>query len=226
MQLLIALLHLRIIVGFVWLFVLPSSCFYLPFMISLLTSSVGISTGLLISSSARSEVSAISTVPIVLIPQLLLGGYIKIYGRLQLDSFQHFAADCMPIRWSFEALSTVEYAKVRELNTSLHAIGSTGGFEQGVGVSCVVIGMTVPLLMKLDSTQTVSVVDIIPHSPWLQASLVSASIGAQPHLRLLLPSGPFDLPRIQRLAAARLRTNQPDPIALAKTSLSSNAARR
>ena len=91
----------------------------LPFVISLLTSSVGISTGLLISSSARSEVSAISTVPIVSYPTTS-GGYIKIYGRLQLDTFQHMAADCMPIRWSFEALTTVEYAKVREYNTSLH----------------------------------------------------------------------------------------------------------
>ena len=54
----------------------------------------------------------------------------------------------MPIRWSLRHSATVEYAKVRELNTSLHAIGSTIGFEQGVGVSCVVlIGMTVLLLV-------------------------------------------------------------------------------
>ncbi|MGC6510252.1 MAG: FHA domain-containing protein [Myxococcota bacterium] len=147
-QMLIAILQMSIIVGFVWIFVRPTSNIVLPFIISLLTSSVGISTGLLISSSARSEVSAISTVPIVLIPQLLLGGYIKIYGRLQLDTFQHMAADCMPIRWSFEALTTVEYAKVREYNTSLHNIGSTIGFENGVGLPCtVLLSMTVLLLI-------------------------------------------------------------------------------
>ena len=54
----------------------------------------------------------------------------------------------MPIRWSFEALTTIEYAKVRQLNDSLHNISSTIGFDHGIEVPCaVLIGMTVFLLI-------------------------------------------------------------------------------
>ena len=145
---LIAVVQMGIIMSFVWLFVRPSSDLLMPFIVTILTSSVGIAVGLFISASSRSEVSAISTVPIVLIPQLLLGGYIKIYGRLQLDTLQHWAADCMPIRWSFEALTTLEYDAVRELNKTLHTIDSTIGFNDGFIIPCLIlIGMSVLLLI-------------------------------------------------------------------------------
>lgn len=158
-QLCIAVVQMSIIFSFVWAFIQPSSNLFLPLGVILLTSSVGIASGLLISSSSRSEVSAISTVPLLLIPQLLLGGYLKLYGRLELSDLQNFLSDLMPIRWSFEAVTMLEYEAVRKINTDLHSLESTIGFSSsnimiplGVLVS-MTIGMLLISWIQLKRTQ-------------------------------------------------------------------------
>ena len=72
-----------------------------------LTGMVGLSVGLLISSAAETETQAITIVPIVLLPQLMLSGYIKLFKDLS-DSVTMLSS-LLPIKWSFEALSIQMY---------------------------------------------------------------------------------------------------------------------
>ena len=89
----------------------------------LLTASCGISMGLLVSSLARTEVTAISLVPLLLFPQLLLGGFIRLYGALEEKAWLQHLADIMPIRWSFEGLVVMEYESVLLSRKALQQLG-------------------------------------------------------------------------------------------------------
>ncbi len=85
----------------------------LPFLQGLgsliLISSCAVGIGLAVSATAKNEVSALSSIPLLLIPQLMLGGYIKLYGELQMHPVFSWLTDLMPIRWGFQLLLSEEY---------------------------------------------------------------------------------------------------------------------
>ena len=68
----------------------------------------GLAMGLVVSSLAASEVTAISMLPLLLLPQLILGGFIQVYK--EMGTALQSIATLMPVRWAFEALLRVEYA--------------------------------------------------------------------------------------------------------------------
>lgn len=68
-------------------------------------SLVGIAMGLAISATVKTQVSAVVTVPLVLIPIILLGGMIKPFPEMK--GFTRFLADVTPVRWSFEMLTAL-----------------------------------------------------------------------------------------------------------------------
>jgi ABC-type multidrug transport system ATPase subunit len=106
-----------------------STPFAILWPLLILSSASGIAIGLLISSLSKTEVAAISFIPIILIPQLMLSGYIKLYGVIQEVGWQHQLADLMPIRWSFEALAIVEYKTAKLQHPILHDLSSVIGFN-------------------------------------------------------------------------------------------------
>jgi hypothetical protein len=93
-----------------------------------LIAGCGVSLGLLVSASSKTEVTAISTIPILLLPQLMLGGFIKLYGSLLYDGLQGNLADIMPIRWAFEALTVLEYNALQSTNEHVRDLNDVIGF--------------------------------------------------------------------------------------------------
>lgn len=73
--------------------------------IAVLDSILGTALGLLASSMARTEFQAVQFMPVVLIPQFLLGGFIV--PRDSLPSFLNFLSDLMPLSYSVDALTQV-----------------------------------------------------------------------------------------------------------------------
>ena len=98
--------------------------------------------GMLLSSLAYTEVTAISLVPLLLLPQLMLGGFIKLYGHLKASSWQAHFADITPIRWAFESLAIIEYDYALQQNTALKSIDQTLGFaDRSVWVSLSILAL-------------------------------------------------------------------------------------
>ncbi len=110
-----------------------------------LIAGCGISLGLLVSASSKTEVTAISMIPILLLPQLMLGGFIKLYGYLITDGLQGVVADIMPIRWAFEALSVLEYNALQAQNEHVRDLSDVIGFTTtSLGPACgTLVGFTV-----------------------------------------------------------------------------------
>lgn len=96
----------------------------------LATASVGVSLGLAVSAWSKTEVTAISVIPILLLPQLMLAGYLRLYADMEA-SLQMFCA-LIPIRWSFQGLATLEYAAWHE-NLSEQTSGLSVGLEEVIG---------------------------------------------------------------------------------------------
>lgn len=144
-QMLLATIQTFTIAVLVWLFVGLSANLFLLWGILLLTASCGITTGLFISSISKTEVMAISLIPLLLLPQLLLGGYIKLYGHMQISGWQNRIADLMPIRWSFEAMTLIEYEAFLQKNEHLRLLEEIIGFTNQTPWLAVVIliGLTI-----------------------------------------------------------------------------------
>jgi hypothetical protein len=98
-----------------------------------LTSLVGIAIGLSISAWSRTEVTAIVSVPLILIPFILFGGLLKPYH--DMGSFSQVVANLNPARWGYEAIVQLErggheeYARspkkmIRDLTEALKAVES------------------------------------------------------------------------------------------------------
>jgi ABC-type transport system involved in multi-copper enzyme maturation permease subunit len=78
------------------------------YMILLLTSIGGLATGLTVSAFVKSQEAAISLVPILLIPQVILGGLlVKLPSHKDIEIFSHLII----AKWSFEGLLTIESKK-------------------------------------------------------------------------------------------------------------------
>ena len=67
--------------------------------------------------------------PLLLFPQLLLAGYIRLYGLLMPEgepaTWLGRLSDLMPIRWSFELLAVTEYNAMKTLRTGLQGLESS-----------------------------------------------------------------------------------------------------
>ena len=85
---------------FAGLMPMPGDLFGIPqFWAMLLTASVGIATGLLISSVVRTSQMATSLVPLILIPQILFSGLVGVpYGLSRVVSMT------IPAAWSFDTM--------------------------------------------------------------------------------------------------------------------------
>ena len=113
----------------IWLLCGLSSSLIYGWGILWVTALAGIALGLTVSAISRTEVMSISLVPLLLFPQLLLSGFIKLYGMLHMTGWQMYVADCMPIRWSFESLMILEYNSMLSQNKDLRNLETIIGFQ-------------------------------------------------------------------------------------------------
>ena len=72
----------------------------------MVTAAAGIGLGLLVSSLAPTEVTAIAVIPLLLLPQLMLAGFLKLFK--DMDILQQALTWFVPMRWSFEGLTWTE----------------------------------------------------------------------------------------------------------------------
>ena len=108
LQLVLAMVQVLIMGMLVWMFVpLGAATMLTSWVVLFLTASAGISIGLLISGWAKTEVTAISVIPIVLLPQLMLAGYLKIWT--QMGNVGQVLGSLLPLKWSFQTLVEIEY---------------------------------------------------------------------------------------------------------------------
>ena len=77
------------------------------FFLLLLTSLPVLLLALLISSLVSTTEAAMGLIPLVLIPQVILGGLISTF--VTMSGFEKFLAAFMTSRWSFEAMTILEY---------------------------------------------------------------------------------------------------------------------
>jgi ABC-type multidrug transport system ATPase subunit len=77
------------------------------FFMLLLTALPALLLGLLISSLVSTTEAAMGLIPLVLIPQVILGGLISTF--ITMSGFEKFLAAFMTSRWSFEAMTILEY---------------------------------------------------------------------------------------------------------------------
>ncbi|MGB5894707.1 MAG: ATP-binding cassette domain-containing protein, partial [Ignavibacteriaceae bacterium] len=77
------------------------------FFLLLLTSLPALLLGLFISSLVSTTEASMGLIPLVLIPQVILGGLISTF--VTMSGFEKFLAAFMTSRWSFEAMTILEY---------------------------------------------------------------------------------------------------------------------
>ena len=121
----------------VWGFLPMESSVGSALVVSWLTLVAGVGTGMLVSATARTEVTAISMLPLLLLPQLMLAGYLQLYRDLSspLAALSAF----MPVRWSFSALAAQEYSSANTVYSLQEAIGFP---EAALTAPIVLIGFT------------------------------------------------------------------------------------
>jgi ABC-type transport system involved in multi-copper enzyme maturation permease subunit len=86
------------------------------FILLLLTSLPALLLGLLVSSLVSTTEAAMGLIPLVLIPQVILGGLISTF--ITMSGFEKFLAAFMTSRWSFEALTILEYKGVYDMGVT------------------------------------------------------------------------------------------------------------
>ncbi|RKY94595.1 MAG: hypothetical protein DRQ13_08055, partial [Ignavibacteriae bacterium] len=84
------------------------SSFLSMFFLLLLTSLPSLLLGLFVSSLVSTSEAAMGLIPLILIPQVILGGLITIFGNMNV--FEKVIAAFLTTRWSFEALNILEYS--------------------------------------------------------------------------------------------------------------------
>jgi len=94
------------------------SSFLSIFFLLLLSSLPSLLLGLFISSLVSTAEAAMGLIPLILIPQVILGGLITIFENM--NAFEKIIAAFLTTRWSFEAVNILEYGDFNEMNiTSL-----------------------------------------------------------------------------------------------------------
>lgn len=108
------------------------------FLLLLLTSISALTIGLFISSLVTTNESAMALIPIVLIPQVILGGLISKFGNM--NEFIQVLAGLMISRWSFEAALNLEF------NPSfLQVINEIGFSSENLTIDILVISLFIIL---------------------------------------------------------------------------------
>ncbi len=121
----LVLLQTAIMVGIVWPMVGLAWSTLLPaWALLVATATCGLGLGLLVSSVASTEVAAISSLPLLLLPQLMLSGYLDLYR--QMGDLQQALTALSPMRWVFEGLVGLEYAAADKLDV----VGTCLGFPE------------------------------------------------------------------------------------------------
>ena len=87
-QFALAAVQTLLITIIMWSMVNLTANFFAFWGVLQLIAGCGISLGLLVSASSKTEVTAISMIPILLLPQLMLGGFIKLYVDLLNEVFK------------------------------------------------------------------------------------------------------------------------------------------
>lgn len=105
----IGFVQMLILIGLAWMPILEADP-VTALALTMLPMATGIAVGMLISAVNRTEVAAISWLPILLVPQLLLSGYFIRFGEMESDL--QTLAGVMPIRWGFQAMVELEYDEV------------------------------------------------------------------------------------------------------------------
>ena len=107
-QMALAAVQTLIMTLMVWLMVdVQNDTIFPSWTVLLITAGCGVALGLAVSSIAPNEVTAISVIPILLLPQLMLAGYLKVFGQMN-EALQHLTV-FVPLRWSFHSLVQLEY---------------------------------------------------------------------------------------------------------------------
>jgi ABC transport system ATP-binding/permease protein len=106
-QLFLAAVQVGVMVGCAWVLVGLEPLSIVPaFLLLLITAAAGIGLGLLVSSLAPTEVTAIAVIPLILLPQLMLAGYLKYFSEMGI--LQKGITHLVPVRWAFEGLAWLE----------------------------------------------------------------------------------------------------------------------
>jgi hypothetical protein len=104
---LVCAIQCAILLGIVHTTLDYSGSWWLTYVIMLLTSLAGVGMGLTLSALVRSTEAAIALVPMLLIPQIILGGIIVPIH--QLGGPMQVLSAAMVTRWGFEAGLHIEY---------------------------------------------------------------------------------------------------------------------
>jgi hypothetical protein len=115
-QALLATIQAMIITSLVWSIVgLKTSALVGAITLVSLTAMSGIAVGLVISAVSKTEVTAVSWVPLVLIPQMILAGVLKPYHALGAGKA---ISALIPARWGFESIQRHLYSQYRYSNAT------------------------------------------------------------------------------------------------------------
>ncbi len=120
-QAVIGLAQVLVLTALVWGTLPLGSSLAAGAAVAWLTLAVGVGIGMLVSSVVKTEVTAISTLPLLLLPQLMLAGYLQLYRDLS-DGLRALSA-MMPVRWAFSALVALEYEATEPIYSLKDAIG-------------------------------------------------------------------------------------------------------
>lgn len=102
------------------------------FTLLLLTSLLSLLLGLFVSSLVSTSEAAMGLIPLVLIPQVILGGLITIFK--DMSDFEKILAALNPSRWAFESATILEF---EELNPAM--ITGTGFDPANLGINIAVL---------------------------------------------------------------------------------------
>lgn len=139
------------------------------------TSMISGLLGLNLSASIRSVISIYILIPIILIPQLLFGGamihFDKMNSRLSHPEYVPFLGDIMPSRWAYEALAVYQY-KENKFEKQLYS------YEMNVSNASYMLNYYIPQLQSLltDIKGQIATVRIKDYSIEKDISLLSNSI--------------------------------------------------
>ena len=129
---LLCLVQCAILAGIVVPSLNMESSFLSIFFLLLLTSLPSLLLGLFISSLVSTSEAAMGLIPLILIPQVILGGLITIFENMNV--FEKVIAAFLPTRWSFEAINIIEYGDLEEWN-----IAALGFFPGNLFADIIVI---------------------------------------------------------------------------------------
>jgi ABC-type multidrug transport system ATPase subunit len=99
------------------------SSFFSIFFLLLLTSLPSLLLGLFVSSLVSTSEAAMGLIPLILIPQVILGGLITFFENMTV--FEKVIAAFLTTRWAFEGITIVEYGDFNEW--SITALGFSPG---------------------------------------------------------------------------------------------------